>query len=43
MCVGCMVVMNSSSDPEFKKSLREATLKQISELTGINFSPEVQV
>ena len=36
MCVGCMVVMNSSSDPDFKKSLREATLKQISELTGIN-------
>ena len=38
MCVGCKVVMNSSSDPEFKKSLREATLKQISELTDINLS-----
>lgn len=38
MCVGCMVVMNSSFDPDFKKSLRNATLMHITELIGIHYS-----
>ncbi|MFK8067156.1 MAG: TetR/AcrR family transcriptional regulator [Gammaproteobacteria bacterium] len=38
MCVGCMVVLNSCADANFKQSLRKATLMQISELTGIKLS-----
>lgn len=38
MSVGCMVVMNSSYDPDFKNALRQATLMHIAELTGIRNS-----
>lgn len=34
MCVGCMVVINSSSSESFKRRLRSATLKQIARFCG---------